>query len=484
MVEIELKFQLPKSKKRAVLQRLKKEQAKQIHLQAKYFDTSDRILAQNNMAIRLRLEGETWVQTFKAATGSHLQRIEDEIDLGHAEPELDINLYEHKPHIKKLLQQVLSQTSEPLQLQFETNVQRYYQLFHVGDSAIEVCLDDGEVLSPNGKAPICEVEFELKQGDVSPLIELAKQWVNQYELWLDVRSKAERGNLLAMGKTVSPAVTAKPIKLSADWNATQALQHIVGNCLNQLLPNAAAIAGDVAEAEHIHQARVAIRRLRSALKHFDKWSSLINSKWQQQLGTLAKPLGTNRDFNVVETEVLPQLTKLLAPALTLAVPQDEEPLSKLFIQAETVNLLLDLLTFTHTGLPTGKIKPSLQEKAAKVLQGLHTQLIEDAKHFNKIDIEARHKVRKDVKQLRYCTEFMSSLFAPKEVKHYLKQLEQVQNHLGSYNDMVIAQHIFEQQIKHDEKFWFALGWNSAQQQQLLVAAEKSLKQFSKAKTFW
>ena len=46
-----------------------------------------------------------------------------------------------------------------------------------------------------------------------------------------------------------------------------ALRQMIGNALAQLLPNAAFIAEGIAAPEHIHQARVAIRRMRSALKH-------------------------------------------------------------------------------------------------------------------------------------------------------------------------------------------------------------------------
>ena len=43
MVEVELKFQLPESKK--TVQQYLKHKAQYIHLQAKYYDTPDRLLA-------------------------------------------------------------------------------------------------------------------------------------------------------------------------------------------------------------------------------------------------------------------------------------------------------------------------------------------------------------------------------------------------------------------------------------------------------
>ncbi|MDR3041454.1 MAG: CHAD domain-containing protein, partial [Acinetobacter pittii] len=66
------------------------------------------------------------------------------------------------------------------------------------------------------------------------------------------------------------------MNLDKDISAEQALKKIVENCLGQFLPNMAAIADGVAEAEHIHQARVSLRRLRSALHHFSAWSEDLN----------------------------------------------------------------------------------------------------------------------------------------------------------------------------------------------------------------
>ncbi len=57
----------------------KKHKAQYIHLQAKYYDTPDRLLAKNGMALRLRKENDLWVQTFKAAGQSHLHRVEEEV---------------------------------------------------------------------------------------------------------------------------------------------------------------------------------------------------------------------------------------------------------------------------------------------------------------------------------------------------------------------------------------------------------------------
>ena len=58
----------------------------------------------------------------------------------------------------------------------------------------------GEVRTQNDIDVIHEVEFELKQGPAESLIHFAQGWIKKYQLWLDVRSKAERGTLLALGQ--------------------------------------------------------------------------------------------------------------------------------------------------------------------------------------------------------------------------------------------------------------------------------------------
>lgn len=487
MVEVELKFQLPESKKKTVQQYLKKHKAKYIHLQAKYYDTPDRLLAKNGMALRLRKEDDQWVQTFKAAGQSHLHRVEEEIHLGACdqEPELNLALYQDNKVVTDLINAVLGTQAEKLSLQFETDVQRTYHVFEADNTAIEVCLDDGVVKTADTQSIICEVEFELKQGAVKTLIQFAQQWINRYALWLDVRSKAERGNLLALGQAASPAVHAKALTLNKDITAEQALKKIIENCLGQFLPNMAAIADEVAEPEHIHQARVSLRRLRSALKHFSGWSSELNPVWEEQIAELFRKLGDTRDEDAIRTEVLPVIKQHGSPELLLPVSvQPSKELSTIFTSADTIKLLLDLLAFAYSEEDSKNKTGGLKKHIKKSLDKLHHKVISNAEHFSELEVTEQHKIRKTAKQLRYCVEFISSLYPDKKVQQYLKQLQPVQNTLGQYNDLFIAEGIFNKVVENDSSFWFALGWVKAKQPHLQKRSAKALQTFSQTETFW
>ena len=481
-MEIELKFQLPESKKKSVLQILNKQKAQKIQLQAKYYDTADRLLAKNYVAIRLRQEGEHWVQTFKAASKNHLQRIEEDIYLGKSEqePELDLSLYQHNRTVQTVLREILGDAPAKLELQFQTDVQRSFHVFEFQDSQIEVCLDDGEIRTPTDQAKICEVEFELKQGTAQDLIDFTKTWVDKYQLWLDVRSKAERGNLLAVGKRVSPATKAKQLNLESELSAEQSLKLIVENTLNHILPNAAAIADGVAEADHIHQARVGLRRLRSALKHFSNWSAQIDPTWENELAELFKALGQLRDHDAIQDSVIPLIKQSCDFEFPLGAEIDSN-IAKLFSGAKTTQLFLSLFSFIYCG---DESKSKLSKQVVKSLSKLFHKILMDATQFSTLTVEKQHRTRKRIKQLRYCIDFISRLYLEKEIQQFLNKLEPIQEYLGFYNDLFVAEQIFEKQALEQPQFLFALGWVKAQQPHVAKKANKKLQHLSAKDIFW
>lgn len=492
MLEIELKFQIPEAQQKSLKQALQPDTAQSIHLQAKYFDTPERLLSKNGMALRLRKEGEDWVQTFKAAGKNHLHRIEAEVDLGicSEEPELpDLNFFAEHPEAQTLLENTLGNQVTELELQFETDVQRIYRIFNFNNAEIEVCLDQGEVRTQNDIDVIHEVEFELKQGPAESLIHFAQGWVKKYQLWLDVRSKAERGTLLALGQKASKAVHAKSIELSKEDSTDTVLRKIVANCLDQILPNLAAVAAEVADAEHTHQARVGIRRLRSALKIFSNWSDAVDPVWEENLSKLFSQLGSARDRDVVEADILPQIVQegLITIELPSASDDSEHPAGSVVRSVMVMNTLLDLMAFAYTGSSAHENQHKsnrVKKKIKKRLEKMHQQIVHDASQFMQLEAEDRHRTRKRAKRLRYGIEFVSSLYSEKEVQHYLKQLRPVQEALGHYNDLIIAEEVFRSAAAQQPTAWYAAGWVKARQESALREAAQALEKFCTAQTFW
>jgi triphosphatase len=486
MLEVELKFQIPASHQEKLYQLFLNKNARLISLYAKYYDTPERHLAQQKISLRQRLEDNHWIQTLKAPCNHSLQRFELEKDLGELkDPTLDLKIYPSNSQAKQLLQNALGKQAKNLIVQYETVVQRLVHVIHFNRSKIEVSLDRGEIRHNNQKLPIYEIEFELKQGSIHDLIKFIQPWVKRYDLWLDVRSKAQRGDLLAQDLTIPPAQFATPLQLNSQDSTDSALKQMINNALQHLLPNASTIAAEQYDSEHVHQARVAMRRLRSALRVFDDWSDEVNPQWQEQLTSLFRQLGATRDHDALNEGLLPQLQQAGGPSIELPNIAEENQIAvdESLRCSDFVELILDLLQFVHQ--PSKKQKKSgLKKDIAKKLQKLHHQICKDAEQFLDLDISSRHRTRKRVKRLRYCVEFVASLYPNKDVKRYLKDLKPAQESLGQYNDLMVAEVMFQNIVKRKQKAWFAVGWIANEKKYILQQAKQHLDDYSKTDTFW
>jgi triphosphatase len=163
-----------------------------------YFDTPQLTLASSKSALRLRQTPDGWLQTFKtvgqAKDGLH-SRHEWEMPVAGEKLEIDALLREcDEPTAADALRQAASALIEL----FRTNFTR--TLWHVefDGSEVEAAIDQGDVLAEvNGetrRAPISEVELELKSGDEAALHSLAAELGKQVKgLAPDNVSKAQRG---------------------------------------------------------------------------------------------------------------------------------------------------------------------------------------------------------------------------------------------------------------------------------------------------
>ncbi|HEX7908137.1 MAG TPA: CYTH domain-containing protein [Paraburkholderia sp.] len=169
-----------------------------------YFDTPGLTLATSKSALRLRQTPDGWLQTFKtvgkAKDGLH-SRHEWELPVAGAKLEIDALL---RACDEPSAADALRAAAPALIELFHTNFTR--TLWHVDadGSEVEAAIDQGEVLAEvNGetrRAPISEVELELKSGDETALHTLAAELGKQIAgLAPDNISKAQRGYQLRAG---------------------------------------------------------------------------------------------------------------------------------------------------------------------------------------------------------------------------------------------------------------------------------------------
>lgn len=158
-----------------------------------YFDTPNFSLNNNKVALRIRQyttsQGvKVFIQTFKTAGRSVnglSQRGEWEWEL----PENALNL----SHLDECEAWPKDIDTDNLVTVFETNFTRYVFDIDWGDSAIELVLDQGSILSNSKVEQIHEIELELKQGNQLELSSLADALMEKLPLNTSDKSKAERG---------------------------------------------------------------------------------------------------------------------------------------------------------------------------------------------------------------------------------------------------------------------------------------------------
>ena len=219
-----------------------------------YFDTPGQDLSAAGFSLRIREAEERRVQTVKAASpGAAGLFVRPEWEQA---VENDLPVLDDTTPIKALLNKKVHEIC-PV---FEVNIERRIWKVASEEASFEVVLDRGEVVIGARREAICEVEMELKHGSPSALFSFARRIDAVAPLRLSVLSKDERG--FRLRGPVPSAAKAEPILLTSDTCALDAFLTIAGSCLRQFRLNE--VLFDRREGEVLHQARVSLRRLRSA----------------------------------------------------------------------------------------------------------------------------------------------------------------------------------------------------------------------------
>ncbi len=159
-----------------------------------YYDTADRYFAQHKMGLRVRSENQQFTMTLKTngnVTGGL-----------HIRPEYNFPLNSAQPDVAVLQQ--IDNIDFPTDLKlapiFSTDFTRQVWLIECAKhTEIEIALDRGEIKANGQIEPICEIEFELKSGELQDLFTFVANLSFVDGVRLSSVSKAKRGYQLAQG---------------------------------------------------------------------------------------------------------------------------------------------------------------------------------------------------------------------------------------------------------------------------------------------
>jgi inorganic triphosphatase YgiF len=449
MSEIELKFEVtPEGLRRLSTHPSMAGPGERVSLATVYFDTAAGDLRAAGLSLRVRRKGGKFTQTLKRTKSSDLfDRDEWEAETSRFAPNLA--LLDHTPVADLLAQHALG-----LRAQFTLKVNRHIHLWDEGDLVIEISVDRGEVRAGEMSEPFVELELELISGPVERLYAFAKELSLIAPIRLSFDTKADRGHRLVSGK-LGDARKAEALTLTPEMSAEAAFRCVARACLVQLAGNGQAMHR-TRGPEALHQARIALRRLRSALTVFkpilkDEAFEDVRAdlKWAAGQFTLARELDVFIDglAKRPKSDPLDHLIARLRHARDAAYDQGLAALDSPRFAA----LLLDTAVWVETGQWQASDDPAkaaardepVAHFAARVLDDRRHKVRKAAKGLKHLDPEARHQLRIEAKKLRYSAEFFQQAFPKggRRYRRFVEALKGLQDQLGALNDIAVAEGI-------------------------------------------
>lgn len=418
---------------------------KRTRLRSVYYDTAEHELRDHGLSLRVRECDGRFVQTLKSNNGSVIARGEWENEVGSCAPE-PAQLREGR------FGEIILGVAERLTPAFVTVIDRSTTIWRDGDTEVEVSLDVGEIVAHGGSHPVCELELELRRGDVAGLFRLGRELSAKAVLIPSFRSKAERGYLLA-GHAAGATIRADAAGITRKSTVEDAFRRTVRTCLRQIAGNAE-LFESARTPRALHQVRVGIRRLRAAQKIFKgDLDPLRSAAVKRECSWLSHELELARDIEVfadrhfaagdADVSLSPPLAALHSRLLEAHAAASEKA-ARAFRSDRFARLLLELAAWAE--LPgvcsgasgasprSGRLASDLgRERLAKFARAVRKA----CRRFDDLDPVERHHVRLQVKTLRYSAEALAGAFraSPDAVRRYVEAAKLLQDHMGDLNDL-------------------------------------------------
>lgn len=290
-----------------------------------------------------------------------------------------------------------------------------------------------------------------------------------------------------------------------DAGAGALLAAIGRHCLAQFDANLLPVLRD-RDLEGVHQMRVALRRLRSALGLF---RPLLNEAALQplldELRWLGAPLGRKRDLDVFLTETLNPLRSLPAPPKRLqhlaTVLEDRRAAAQVALDSalnapRLAALRLALAAFLSAVArgdaavigDTALAADSADAFAVPVLRKRRKKLKALGSRHDELDVAALHELRIQAKKLRYAAEFFRPIFARrKAARRFIAALAQLQDCLGMLNDADVGARLVRDllpDIARDPAAAAIAAWFAGRQQLQLAQLGEAWTAFAAIRPFW
>jgi CHAD domain-containing protein len=291
-------------------------------------------------------------------------------------------------------------------------------------------------------------------------------------------------------------VSARAPLIDAEMAAGEALRVILFEALAQVNANAP-VAVKARDSEGLHQLRVGLRRLRTALTLTDGLTELdLRAK------AIITKIGLARDLDVFATELFQpavnelgsrrgfdplaeRAERLREQAWNTAVAEIASPAFRRF--DEDVAAAARAIVWPDDA--------SIATVAPQLLDHALRRAKKRGRGFQHLDPPGRHRLRIALKKLRYTAEFFAPLSLKKTAKHWLAPLKELQDLLGHLNDVAQVRGMVERlladqtgraavQADLNHAAGLLQGFHQARADAIARTAHKQWKAFRETPPFW
>lgn len=498
--EVEIKLELPGELKKLPRSSNDNDPAQSEDLTSVYFDTDELKLRKHGVTLRVRRIGDRYVQTIKASNGGLFERGEWEIEVPGDRPDLEAA---RETALQPFIDENIQNELRPV---FETRVRRSTYPLKTKDYEITLSVDHGSIDTGKNTIAFDEAELELKRGSKAHLFRIARSLSRSSHADLAVKSKSQRGYELLDGYKDAAEKTGS-VAIEAGMTTAEAFRLVGSACLKQIVANRSSVLAS--DAEGIHQMRIGLRRLRTAMSLFagiipgTKTDDIkVELKW------LTAELSPSRELGVFLAEVvhplegsahsveLQPLTGELAKRRDAALER-----AKAAVRSQRFrNLTLDVAEWLEIGrwrrpqdmLLRVRCEEPVETTVIAQLNRRWRKIRKRGRRLLELDARQRHKLRIQAKKIRYASEFFEGLFPEKKMRKrrqkFLAAVKDIQDCLGDLNDISVHITRSKEIVAEMSDVTFAaglvIGYEEAREKAVLAAAARAHKTFSKVQPYW
>ncbi|MBB5691533.1 CHAD domain-containing protein [Roseomonas alkaliterrae] len=370
------------------------------------------------------------------------------------------------------------------------------------EGAVEARLLTGEIRSVAAQRPAARLTLS---GAPAAVLAVARALAADLPMLPPTANLAEEGRALAAGAPARPFRQGAP-DTSAATTAEEAFRHAIGHLLEVVRQCTARIAPE-ATPEPVHQARVALRRLRSVFRVFRRATDCAALRaLDGRLREVLAVLGPARDWDVFLGGIAADVAAAFPgdrriEALLRAAAKEREAayaaVERMLEGAAWRMLLLDalevlLLRPWREGAEEARrevLDAPATDFGREILDRRWTRLRRAGEDFASLTAEELHELRLDGKRLRYAAELFAPLFGPKAGRRFLRRLAALQDGLGLANDAAVARGLVARLARQGDagRAWavgVVEGWSVARVAADRGAAREAWDRLLRRDRFW